>query len=133
MAKLESVMIVDDNTTCIAFMSRALESAGGVQVGSEMDPLRALARIREEKPSLVLLDIKMPGLDGFSLLTQLRNSGSSVPIVMLSGSALQRDIDRAYALGCNGYFQKPVSLAAYGVIARAVITYWRCGELSAAA
>jgi len=109
MAKFESVLIIDDNANCIAFMSQALESEGGVQVSSEMVPLHAFARIEEEKPSLVLLDIKMHGLDGFGLLTQLRNSGNDLPVIMLSGSVRQSDVDRAYALGCNGYFQKPVS------------------------
>jgi two-component system OmpR family response regulator len=132
MAKFESVLIIDDNANCIAFMSQALESEGGVHVSSEMVPSHALARIREEKPSLVLLDIKMPGLDGFGLLTQLRNSGNAVPVIMVSGSVRQHDIDRAYALGCNGYFQKPLSLTAYRGLAGAVIAYWRGGELSAA-
>jgi len=132
MAKFESVLIIDDNASCAAFMSQALESEGAVHVSSEMVPLHALTRIREEKPSLVVLDIKMPGLDGFDLLTQLRTSGNAVPVIMLSGSVRQHDIDRAYALGCSGYFQKPLSLAAYRVLAGAVIAYWRCGELSSA-
>ena len=132
MSKFESVLIIDDNAHCIELMSLALESEAGVRVSSELAPLRALTRIREEKPSLVLLDIKMPGLDGFELLAQLRKNGDTVPVLMLSGSARQPDIDRAYSLGCNGYFEKPTSLAAYRALASAMIAYWRCGELSAA-
>jgi CheY-like chemotaxis protein len=66
-----------------------------------MVPLRALARIREERPSLVLLDIKMPGLDGFGLLAQLRQDGNTLPVLMLSGLARQTDINRAFTLGCK--------------------------------
>ncbi|MDP3736189.1 MAG: response regulator [Hyphomonadaceae bacterium] len=132
MAKLESVLIIDDNANCIAFMSLALEAEGGFRVSSEMDPLRGAARIREQKPSLVVLDIKMPRLDGFGVLTQVRSEGNSVPMIMVSGSVRQQDIDHAYALGCNGYFEKPTSLAGYRSLANAVVAYWRCGEFSAA-
>jgi two-component system OmpR family response regulator len=132
MAKFDSVLIVDDSERCIEFMSRAFEAEGGIHVSSEMSPLRALARICDERPSLVLLDIKMPGLDGFGLLAQLREEGNALPVIMLSESARQQDINRAYALGCNGYFQKPSSIADYRALVSAVVGYWRRGELSAA-
>ena len=132
MAKFESVLLVDDNQQCIDFMARALEAEGGVHVTSEMVPLRALARVHEERPSVVLLDIKMPDLDGFGLLTQLRSEGNATPIIMLSGSARQQDIDHAYELGCSGYFEKPTSIGDYRSLAKTVIGYWRSGELSAA-
>jgi len=49
--------------------------------------------------------------------------------VMCSGSALQKDVDRAYASGCNGYIEKPTTLEDYRAMAAAVVEYWRRGEL----
>ncbi len=129
MAKLGSVLIVDDNPHCLEFMTLAFESQGGVAVAGEMRPVAALDRIRMEKPDLVVLDVKMPDLDGFGVLSLLRGEGNPVPVVMCSGSALQKDVDRAYANGCSGYVEKPSTLEDYRAMARAILDYWRRGEL----
>jgi CheY-like chemotaxis protein len=129
MAKLANVLIVDDNPRCLEFMTLAFEAQGGVTVASELRPVNAVERIRVEKPDLVVLDVKMPDVDGFTVLSLLRREGNAVPIVMCSGSALQKDVDRAYASGCNGYLEKPTTLEDYRAMAGAVIEYWRRGEL----
>ena len=129
MSKLSSVMIVDDNPRCLEFMTLAFSAQGAVSVSSEAKPTTALDRIRSEKPDLVVLDVKMPDLDGFGLLSVLRGEGNSVPIVMCSGSALQKDVDRAYAGGCSGYIEKPTTLEAYRSMAGAIVDYWRRSEL----
>jgi CheY-like chemotaxis protein len=94
-----------------------------------MKPVSAVGRIRAEKPDVVILDVKMPDLDGFGVLSLLRNEGNSVPVVMCSGSALQKDVDRAYAGGCCGYMEKPSTLEDYRTMAAAIVEYWRRGEL----
>jgi CheY-like chemotaxis protein len=129
MSKLASILIVDDNPRCLEFMTLAFGSQGGVEVSSELRPVAALDRIRAEKPDLVVLDVKMPDLDGFGVLSLLRGEGNSVPVVMCSGSALQRDVDRAYASGCSGYVEKPATLEDYRAMAGAIVEYWRRGEL----
>lgn len=129
--KLNSVLIVDDNERCLEFMALAFQSQGSVTVSAETAPMKALDRIRREKPDLILLDIKMPELDGFGLLAHLRGEGNPAPVVMCSGSALQKDVDRAYALGCNGYVEKPTTLEGYRSMAGAIVEYWRRGELPA--
>jgi len=129
MSKLATVLIVDDNPRCLEFMTLAFAAHGGVSVASELRPVIALERIRTEKPDLVVLDIKMPELDGFTLLSTLRGEGNPVPVVMCSGSALQKDVDRAYAGGCSGYIEKPTTLEDYRAMAGAVVEYWRRGEL----
>lgn len=129
MTKLASVMIVDDNPRCLEFMTLAFSAHGGVAVASELRPAIALERIRAEKPDLVLLDVKMPEIDGFTVLSVLRGEGNPVPVVMCSGSALQKDVDRAYATGCSGYVEKPATLEDYRAMAGAVVEYWRRGEL----
>lgn len=129
MTKLASVMIVDDNPRCLEFMTLAFSAQGGVTVAGELRPAIALERIRAEKPDLVLLDVKMPEIDGFTVLSVLRGEGNPVPVVMCSGSALQKDVDRAYATGCSGYVEKPATLEDYRAMAGAVVEYWRRGEL----
>ncbi|MFT3722767.1 MAG: response regulator [Hyphomonadaceae bacterium] len=129
MSKLASVMIVDDNPRCLEFMTLAFSAQGSVAVASEMKPAAALDRIRAEKPDLVVLDVKMPEIDGFGLLAMLRGEGNPVPIVMCSGSALQKDVDRAYAGGCSGYIEKPTTLEDYRSMAGAIVDYWRRSEL----
>ena len=129
MSKLASVLIIDDNPRCLEFMTLAFQSHGGVEVTGEMKPVVALDRIRTEKPDVVMLDVKMPDLDGFGVLAMLRGEGNSVPVVMCSGSALQKDVDRAYASGCSGYVEKPATLEDYRAMAGAIVEYWRRGEL----
>jgi CheY-like chemotaxis protein len=130
-AKLESVLVVDDNERCIEFISLALEAGGKVHVHKETTSRRAVERVREENPGLVLLDVKMPDVDGFDVLKQIRTEGRTLPIIMFSGSARQADIDRAYALGCNGYVEKPGTLSDYRDVANAIINFWGRGELPA--
>lgn len=129
MTKLSSVLLVDDNPNCLQFLKLAFSAQGGVRVTTELAPRTALIRIRNEKPDLVVLDVKMPELDGFGLLGTLRGEGNPVPIVMCSGSALQKDVDRAYSAGCSGYVEKPTTLADYKSMAEAVVSYWRQSEL----
>lgn len=129
MSKLASVLIVDDNPRCLEFMTLAFTAQGGVHVAGETKPIIALDRIRTEKPDLVVLDVKMPELDGFGVLSLLRSEGNSVPVVMCSGSALQKDVDRAYAGGCSGYLEKPTTLEDYRSLAGAIVDYWSRGEL----
>ena len=63
-------------------------------------------------PDVVLLDLKMPRINGFEFLQWLRSESPAhyrfIPVVVMSSSALRQDIDRAYALGANSYLVKPV-------------------------
>jgi CheY-like chemotaxis protein len=88
-----------------------------------------MQRIHSDRPDLILLDIKMPGVDGFMVLADLRNAGNNLPVLMCSGSDLQSDIDRAFELGCNGYFVKPAGIDGYRRMASAVANYWSGSEL----
>lgn len=129
MRTLANVLVVDDNLSCLEFMTLAFTAQGSVTVMGETNPRTAVVRIRDEKPDLVVLDVKMPELDGFGVLSALRAEGNAVPVVMCSGSSLQKDIDRAYASGCNGYVTKPESLQDYRSMAERIIAYWQRCEL----
>jgi CheY-like chemotaxis protein len=129
MAQFGSVLIVDDSERCIEFLALSLQSEGISNITSETMPIVAVDRIGKERPDLILLDIKMPELDGFGLLAYIRGAGIFTPVLVVSGSARQADIDRAYALGCNGYFEKPAALEGYRTIASAIASYWQRSNL----
>jgi CheY-like chemotaxis protein len=129
LAKVASVLIVDDNAHCVEFMKLAFQTCGDVEVKSEMRPAAVMDRIRGDRPDLVMLDARMPGIDGFQILETMRGQGITTPVIMCSGLDEQRDVNRAYAAGCNGYVEKPSSLDAYRALAGTVMAYWRLGQL----
>lgn len=77
-------------------------------------------------PVLVLLDLKLPRLSGLELLEWLRADGSlsGVPVVVLTSSRENRDLERAYALGANSYLVKPVAFEALLELVQAIDLYW---------
>ncbi len=66
-------------------------------------------------PGIVLLDVRMPRLDGFEVLAQMKNNPGllKIPIIMLTSTDNQKEINRAYELGANGYVVKPVGVEAF--------------------
>jgi CheY-like chemotaxis protein len=78
-------------------------------------------------PDIVVLDLKMPRMNGFEVLQWLRQEPglARIPTVVLSGSGLESDIEEAYRLGANTYFTKPGQLAELRKIIGALIDYWR--------
>ena len=72
---------------------------------------QALALIRETEFDLLMLDVMMPEIDGFSLCREIR-AGSDVPILFLTARAREEDVLYGYSLGCDDYIVKPFSLAA---------------------
>jgi CheY-like chemotaxis protein len=81
-------------------------------------------------PDLVVLDLKMPLLDGLEVLTWIRTESAwpRLPVVLLSGSGLEKDVEEAYRLGANSYFQKPHSVADLKAVLRLISEYWALTE-----
>jgi two-component system response regulator len=77
-------------------------------------------------PLLILLDLKMPRVDGFEVLQRIKADFrlKSIPVVALTSSSEERDIERAYDLGVNGYVVKSIDFTAYRTALRAVTLYW---------
>jgi two-component system, response regulator len=78
-------------------------------------------------PILVLLDLRLPKVDGIDVLRQARSSDTvwkQVPFVVLTTSRENRDIDAAYRLGVNSYIVKPVDFLAFADVARTIKVYW---------
>ncbi|HUG37006.1 MAG TPA: response regulator [Candidatus Limnocylindrales bacterium] len=75
---------------------------------------------------LVLLDIKLPRVDGLEVLRHVREDLRTrlVPVVMLTSSKVERDVQTAYALGASGYVQKPVDFTRFREVLRCMGTFW---------
>jgi DNA-binding response OmpR family regulator len=101
----DSVLIVEDDPSIRAIAGMILER-DGLEVASVGDGAVALARIRAERFQLVLLDVMLPGLDGFEVCRQVRLE-SSVPIVMLTARDGTTDVVAGLELGADDYVTKP--------------------------
>jgi two-component system response regulator len=77
-------------------------------------------------PSLVLLDLKLPKIDGLEVLRRVRADERTklLPVIILTASKEEEDIARSYALGANAYVRKPVEFAAFAEAARALGFFW---------
>lgn len=77
-------------------------------------------------PALVLLDVKMPRLDGFVVLERIRGNERTkrLPVVMLTSSDNEEDMGRSYDLGANGYVRKPVEFKAFSEAVGQLGLYW---------
>ena len=77
-------------------------------------------------PTLVLLDLNMPKLDGFGVLRQVKSDENlkSIPIIVLTSSERDKDIELAYKLGCNNYIMKPVSFDNFIKTIMTIEHYW---------
>ena len=83
-------------------------------------------RGRCERPSLVLLDLNMPQLDGLGVLDAIRADASlhDIPVVMLTTSREQSDIQACYQRGANGYLVKPPDLSVFADTLKATLAFW---------
>jgi len=100
------ILVVDDDPAMVGAIT-ALVGTEGHQVVTAYDGLTAVRRWREELPDLVLLDLAMPGPDGFSVAQQLRAEGAEVPIIVVSGERAEAAKVRALDLGADDYLVKP--------------------------
>lgn len=102
------ILIVDDDPVILRLLQINFRLEGyDVDAASRGD--EALRRAREAMPDVVVLDIMMPGVDGFDVLRQLKEDPTSrdVPVILLSARAQDEDRRRGYALGVEEYVTKP--------------------------
>ncbi|MFN7087921.1 MAG: response regulator [Burkholderiales bacterium] len=77
-------------------------------------------------PAVILLDLKLPLLDGFEVLSRIRSGEATrlLPVVVLSSSSEREDVGRSYSLGANGYLRKPVDYDQFVTAAECLGRYW---------
>jgi DNA-binding response OmpR family regulator len=108
-ARALRILVVDDDPAMVGAIT-ALVGTEGHQVITAYDGLTAVRRFREEQPDIVLLDLAMPGPDGFSVAGQIRAQGDA-PIVVVSGESSEAAKVRALGIGADDYLVKPFGRA----------------------
>jgi CheY-like chemotaxis protein len=123
------VLLVDDEQA-IRTICRVNLEGDGLAVLEAEDGAEALAEIRRERPALVLLDVMMPGIDGWSVAEQLAGDVETrdIPVVFLSARAAYEDRLRAQELGAVGYVVKPFDPLELAGIVREVLALIAAGE-----
>jgi DNA-binding response OmpR family regulator len=103
---MKTVLIVDDEPDILLLLRLALEVAGYSTVEAS-DGEEALEVIRSEHPDVVLLDVMMPGMDGWATLEHLGEIGEHPRVIMVTARTASRDRDRAIAMGADDFVTKP--------------------------
>jgi DNA-binding response OmpR family regulator len=105
-----NIMVVEDETLILDFLRRGLTAQGhAVETASSGE--RALSRFGEHRPDLVVLDVRLPGIDGFDVLKTLRLADPVLPVIMLTARGEIADRVRGLDLGATDYLVKPFAFA----------------------
>ncbi len=131
------LLIVDDSEDDVLMVRSvlsALDARHALDAASSapeaLDYLRGTGKYagkRPAPPDLLLLDVNMPGMDGFSLLKELKSDPElrKIPVIMLSASDSPQDIHRCYDCGAASYLAKPGSAEGFREILGGLLSYWR--------
>ena len=103
------VLLVDDEQEFIETLSERLEMRD-MEAKLALDGEQALAAVQDDEPDVILLDLKMPGMDGMEVLRRIKKAYPHVQVVMLTGHGTDKDEEQALRLGAYAYLQKPVDL-----------------------
>ena len=102
------ILLIDDDAALLDVLSLAFEDAGHAVLLAR-DGLAGLRCVQADRPELVVSDVNMPGLDGFSLCRRLRGAGTTVPLVLLTSRDDEIDEALGLELGADDYVRKPFS------------------------
>jgi CheY-like chemotaxis protein len=126
---LAKVLIIDDNQDDVLIASRVLSKLKrGIRTEVASDGEEGLAFLGGEKtlPALILLDLKMPGMDGIEVLQRIRGDQrlSTVPVIMVTHSALESDVASCLEAGANAVLHKAFDIDRFGKEIEAVLDRW---------
>jgi two-component system, response regulator len=134
---LTTILLIEDNEDHALLVRKALQGNGlaneihTCSTGEEaLDYLLQRGEFTEKgaapRPGLILLDIKLPGIDGIEVLTEIKKNTDLrlIPVIMLTTSAQDSDLVASYLNGVNSYIQKPVDFGKFVETVRNVGLYW---------
>ncbi|HJW08682.1 MAG TPA: response regulator [Holophagaceae bacterium] len=136
MNELKRILLVEDNPNDVELAQAAFEAANlanevvvtrdGAEALDYLFRRGAFANRLPGHPAVVLLDLKLPKVDGIEVLTAVRAEPSmkSLPVVMLTSSREEPDLKRCYALGVNAYVVKPVSFQDFIAVGKTLGVFW---------
>ncbi len=111
MSEKRLVLYVEDNRENRTLIRRVLE-AEGYEVVEAANAAEALKRLQEKRPHLILMDINMPEVDGYSLTGKIKSMPeyAGIPIVAVTANVMRGDREKSLEAGCDGYIQKPIDI-----------------------
>jgi CheY-like chemotaxis protein len=127
------ILYIEDNPADVELWRDALTGLPSLRVRSVADGAEALDYLRQAgssadvpQPDLILLDVSLPRVDGHHVLARIKSDPSlrTIPVIVLSGSAQNQEIERAYELGANAYVVKPTQLSQFREVVRAIYRFW---------
>lgn len=116
---LSRVLVIDDDANLVRLLDESLRRAGYDVLGAH-NGLEGLRQLYAGRPSLVVLDVMMPRMDGWETLSRIREM-SDVPVILLTARDAEADRLRGFRLGADDYVAKPFSLAELNARVRAVL------------
>ena len=107
----ETILYIEDNPGNRMLIRRVLE-VEGYHVIEACDGTEGLALAKTTRPDLVLMDINLPGIDGYELTGMLKGMKhlADVPIIAMTANVMKGDRERTLEAGCDGYIQKPIDV-----------------------
>jgi CheY-like chemotaxis protein len=117
------ILYVEDNAANLALVRKVLEHGGTYEVSGCTTGEEGLAAATADPPALVLLDLDLPGIDGFELARRLRAEPklAGVPLVAISASVMKQERDQAIAAGCVRFIEKPFDIAELRAVVEQVL------------
>lgn len=110
---MNTILIVEDNEMNLELATTILE-ANGFSTLTALNGLEAISVATADHPDLILMDIQMPGMDGFEACTRLQGdeSNRTIPVVAVTGNATNTDLEKIMGHGFAGYLTKPYRISA---------------------
>jgi DNA-binding response OmpR family regulator len=123
------ILFVDDEEDIVSFVQMDLEKEG-FKVSTASNGLDALHCVIEENPHLVVLDVMMPGLDGFEVLRRLKENEATacIPVIMLTARDTLTHIADGLEIGADLYWTKPFSMSDLTRVIRLILEHQEQGE-----
>ncbi|TET61150.1 sigma-54-dependent Fis family transcriptional regulator [Candidatus Aerophobetes bacterium] len=123
----EKILLVDDEPNILEMLSVGLEDEE-YRILEATDGKEALAQVKKEKPCLVLLDIRMPDMDGIQVLRQIKEIDKAISVIMITGYGGMETVLETMKLGAYDYLTKPVNLEKVKVLVRRALEAQRLAQ-----
>ncbi len=107
----QKILVVDDNQDNRELVVKVLKNKGYEMIEA-VDGEDALQKAERERPSLILMDLSLPKMDGYEVTRRLKGMDAykEIPVVALTAHAMKGDKEKAFSAGCTGYISKPVDV-----------------------
>jgi two-component system cell cycle response regulator DivK len=103
------ILYIEDNFDNRTLVKRVLQAEGYTVLEAEDGPSGIRVAL-ETRPDLILMDINLPEVDGYTATTKLKEILANVPIIAMTANVMKGDRERTFEAGCDGYIQKPIDV-----------------------